>query len=187
MTTQIANSLTRAAFATMGGILGAFEKSVPLVLVLTFAVFLDAFTAWRLARRLSRRGGDPRASGKFRSRAFGRVFQTLWLLYSLVFLSFMIQDIAGFGDYFPLANIIMAGASFWQLWSILENESSCSDARWAKFLQRFMVDKAARHLDIDLGEIADGGREEGDDSQEQASDSHTHHTEEDGDHEDDKA
>lgn len=160
MTTQITNTLIRAGFATLGGILGAFEKSVPLLFVLTLAVFLDALTAWRLARRLSKKYQDPRASGKFRSRAFGKVFQTLWLLYSLILLAFMIQDIAGFGDYFPLANIIMAGASFWQLWSILENESSCSDAKWAKFLQRFMVDKATRHLDIDLRDITEDKQEE---------------------------
>ena len=41
----------------------------------------------------------------------------------------------------------VAGAvCFWQLLSILENESTCSDARWARVARRFLIDKARRHL-----------------------------------------
>ena len=42
---------------------------------------------------------------------------------------------------------IIAGAiCFWQLLSILENESTCSTARWALLARKFLVDKAKRHL-----------------------------------------
>jgi len=36
---------------------------------------------------------------------------------------------------------------------MLENESSCNDARWADVAQRIMVDKTERHFDIDLHEL----------------------------------
>ena len=40
-----------------------------------------------------------------------------------------------------------AGAvCFWQAVSVLENESSCSNASWARIARRFLIDKAARHL-----------------------------------------
>lgn len=49
---------------------------------------------------------------------------------------------------------IAAGAiCFWQLWSILENESSCNGAKWAKVMQKILVDKTERHFDIDLSEL----------------------------------
>lgn len=49
---------------------------------------------------------------------------------------------------------IAAGAiCFWQIWSILENESSCSDAKWAKIAQKILVDKTSRHLNIDLTDL----------------------------------
>ena len=49
---------------------------------------------------------------------------------------------------------VAAGAiCFWQLWSILENESSCNGSKWAKILQRVLVDKTSRHFDIDLSEL----------------------------------
>ena len=49
-----------------------------------------------------------------------------------------------------LANITAGAVCFWQLWSMLENESSCSDERWAKVLQKVLVDKTERHFDVDL-------------------------------------
>ena len=44
-----------------------------------------------------------------------------------------------------------------QLWSILENESSCNDSKWAGVLQKFLVDKAERHWDIDLSGLVEQG------------------------------
>lgn len=38
-------------------------------------------------------------------------------------------------------------------YAMLENESSCNDAKWAKVLQRIMVDKTERHFDIDLSAL----------------------------------
>lgn len=35
---------------------------------------------------------------------------------------------------------------FWQLMSILENESTCSDARWARIARRYLADKSKRHI-----------------------------------------
>lgn len=140
----------RCIFSSLGAILGAIEHSLPLMLITILAILLDAVTAWRLSRRVRRAGGA--ASGKFKSAHFGRVISTMWLACSLIFLSGLIQQYPVFGVEFPLARIIMMTVCFWQIWSILENESSCNGASWAKFLQRIMVDKTSRHLDIDLNQ-----------------------------------
>lgn len=138
----------RCLFTLLGGVLGAIEHSLPLMLIVILAILLDAITAWRLSRRVRRSGAA--ASGKFKSKHFGRVISTMWLVCSLILLAGMIQQYPIFGVEFPLARIIMMAVCFWQIWSILENESSCNGASWAKFLQRIMVDKTGRHLDIDL-------------------------------------
>ena len=54
---------------------------------------------------------------------------------------------------FDALKLSAGGVIFWQGWSILENMSSCNGARWAKLLQNVMVDKTARHLDIDRDEL----------------------------------
>lgn len=41
-------------------------------------------------------------------------------------------------------------------WSIFENESSCrseNESRFWKILQKIMIDKTARHFDVDLDEL----------------------------------
>ena len=39
-----------------------------------------------------------------------------------------------------------------QLVSVLENMSSCNNAKWAKLLQKILIDKTARHLDYNVGD-----------------------------------
>ena len=39
---------------------------------------------------------------------------------------------------------------FIQLISILENESSCNEAWWARVLQKILSDKTKRHFDVDF-------------------------------------
>ena len=56
-------------------------------------------------------------------------------------------------DGLKLANYVAAVFCFVQFWSILENESSQNDAKWAKVIQKIAIDKAGRHFDIDLNEI----------------------------------
>ena len=42
---------------------------------------------------------------------------------------------------------LSAGAvTAWQAVSILENESSCTEARWPSWLKRYLADKVGRHL-----------------------------------------
>lgn len=63
----------------------------------------------------------------------------------------------------PLSYILTGVICFEQAWSILENESSCrpeAEHRFWKALQQVMVDKTARHFDVNLDKL----KEEKDDS-----------------------
>lgn len=52
-----------------------------------------------------------------------------------------------------LANITAGAFCMVQVLSILENESSCNEAKWAKALQKILIDKTKRHFDIDLSNL----------------------------------
>jgi len=49
-----------------------------------------------------------------------------------------------------LAQYVSAVYCLIQVTSMLENQSSCNDATWAKILQKVLADKTKRHLKIDL-------------------------------------
>ena len=56
----------------------------------------------------------------------------------------------------PLSYILTGVICFEQAWSIFENESSCrseEDSRFWKMLQKIMIDKTARHFDVNLDEL----------------------------------
>lgn len=138
----------------LGALLALLQPTVPFILICTIAVLLDCYTAWSLSRRVKKR--FPGANdGKFKSHYAGRVFITLVKVYALTVLAFLIDHYIFPHVSLMLPNMVAGAVCFWQIWSMLENESSCNDARWAKIAQRILVDKTERHFDIDLHELKD--------------------------------
>lgn len=145
-------------FAVIGGLFAIIQPTMPLILVSTLAVFADCLTAWSLAKRVKSKYGKN--DGYFKSEHFGRVFTTLIKVYAIIILSYLIDVyVLDFAD-MSLANITAGAVCFWQIWSILENESSCNNAKWAKIAQKIMVDKTERHFNIDLSELKEDGEEQ---------------------------
>lgn len=138
--------------STFGALVSLLQPTVPFIIICTIAILFDCYTAWSLSRRVKRK--YPGANdGKFKSRYAGRVFVTLIKVYALTILAYLVQTFILEGLPIKLANIVAAAVCFWQVWSMLENESSCNDAKWAKIAQRILVDKTERHFDIDLREL----------------------------------
>ena len=136
----------------MGACVAMIRPTFPFILVCTLAVLADCYTAWSLSRRVKKR--FPGANdGKFKSNYAGRVFITLIKVYSLTILVHLIDAMVCPEIALHLPQVVAGAVCFWQLWSMLENESSCNDAKWAKIAQRIMVDKTERHFDIDLHEL----------------------------------
>ena len=136
----------------MGACVAMIRPTFPFILVCTLAVLADCYTAWSLSRRVKKR--FPGANdGKFKSNYAGRVFITLIKVYSLTILVHLIDAMVCPEIALHLPQVVAGAVCFWQIWSMLENESSCNDAKWAKIAQRIMVDKTERHFDIDLHEL----------------------------------
>ena len=138
--------------STFGALVAMLQPTVPFIIICTIAILFDCYPAWSLSRRVKKK--YPGANdGKFKSRYAGRVFVTLIKVYALTILAYLVQTFILEGLPIKLANIVAAAVCFWQVWSMLENESSCNDAKWAKIAQRILVDKTERHFDIDLSEL----------------------------------
>lgn len=146
------STIGRYICSVVGACFALIEPTFPFLLVCTIAVLFDCFTAWSLSRRVKKK--FPGANdGKFKSHYAGRVFVTLIKVYALTILAFLIERYI-FPDFkLLLPNMVAGAVCFWQIWSMLENESSCNNAHWAKIAQRIMIDKTERHFDIDLHEL----------------------------------
>ena len=140
------------------GLLAYLEPTLPFMGVCTVAVLYDVVSAWRLARRASTAQPD-KASGKFKSSAMGKVTVTLAKVYGLILLAYLVENVVFEGMNMRLPNIAAGAVCFWQLCSILENEASCNNSKWARIARRILIDKTARHFDIDLAEMHTEGAE----------------------------
>ncbi len=147
----------RWAFAAIGATLAVLEPTLPYLLICTMMIFADCYTAWSLGRRVAKSHPDKATKDghKFQSHHFGHVLLTLIKSYALIIMAFLIGRHITDDIPIDLTKVAAGAICFWQLWSILENESSCNGARWAKVAQKILVDKTARHFDIDLNDITD--------------------------------
>lgn len=129
---------------------------VPYGAICTAMIVADLLSARMLARRVRRRVADAVKNDalKFSSRRLGATVVTLVKTYALLLLAHGV-DVVIIADTAPLSLLRFCAAliCFWQLWSILENESSANDSTWARIAQRILIDKTERHLGIDLKEL----------------------------------
>lgn len=134
----------------VGAVWGLLEPTIPFAGICLFAILTDCFTAYRLGQRVKKQNHKAtNDDAKFKSEYARRMFYTLCIVYACTVLGWLIDTyMYPFIDLY-LANFISGGFCLVQLLSILENESSCNEARWAKVLQKVLVNKAARHLEID--------------------------------------
>lgn len=145
----------RWLFAAAGAAIAALEPTRPYLLICTMLIFADCYTAWSLARRVARAHPErtTKDAHKFQSHHFGQVLMTLIKSYALIIMAYLIGRHITDGIPLDLTKIAAGAICFWQLWSILENESSCNGARWAKVAQKILMDKTERHFDIDLKDL----------------------------------
>lgn len=149
------SEVLRWIFTAVGAIVAILEPTFPYLLICTMMIVADCYTAWSLSRR-ARKAHPEKVSKdgkKFKSHNFGKVIVTLLKAYALIIMAFLIQQHIMNGLPIDLTKVAAGAICFWQLWSILENESSCNGSRWARVLQKILVDKTSRHFDIDLSEI----------------------------------
>lgn len=130
---------------------------VPYGAICTAMIVADLLSARMLARRVRRRVANDVANPdalKFSSRRFGATVVTLVKTYALLLLAHGV-DVVIIANAAPLSLLRFCAAliCFWQLWSILENESSANNSTWARIAQRILIDKTERHLGIDLREL----------------------------------
>ena len=148
--------------AAMLGLLWCFiEPSLNYIAVCFFAMILDCYTAWRCNRRIYSRYREaikknPRCKmdGKLRSKKMAKMVQDFSVLIMAIFLAtFVDRVILGYMNPLHLANYIAALYCGVQFVSILENESTCNGARWARVMQKIVADKTERHFNIKLKEL----------------------------------
>lgn len=162
----------KAAFVAIGGwlgwLVGEFHPTFPLIIVAIIFIVYDAYTAYCLDKRVKKKYPEKttREKAKFTSFAFGKVITTtIPKRLALILLAYLVEHWVFLHADIPLSYIVTGVICFEQAWSIMENESSCRDEADSKFwrwLQKIMVDKTARHFDIDLTELKDEKNENSD-------------------------
>lgn len=145
----------------IGIIWAVIEPALPFIYICTFFVVVDCYSAWMLARRVKVLHPEyAKKDGKFNSEYASEIFHTLLIIWALVAGGYWLDaQVLGFVD-FHIGNWIAAVFCMVQIVSILENCSSCNGSTWARVIQKVLVDKTQRHLDVDLKKLMEEAKEE---------------------------
>lgn len=149
---RIIQKLMQYVSSVLGGLLMAFETSINFFIPCLIAVILDVISAFFLGRRVHKKYPES-SDGKFKSKYKIRIAVTMIVFWLCIILANYV-DIAVRKETDSLAvRFAVGGLLFYEIWSCLENWSSENDEPIAKALQRIMVNKAERHLDVPLSDI----------------------------------
>ena len=148
---NISDHIVRILFAVGGAILAWLEPMQEIMYVVFASLVVDTATAYLLNRRVAHKFKGM-SHGKIQSKRLLGLLKTLISVLTVILLSYAIDLYC-----FPmldlhLAYMIAFAFCMIQLVSVLENMSSCNNAKWAKLLQKILIDKTARHLDYNVGD-----------------------------------
>lgn len=171
-------TLTRFLAAIIGLVWCTLEPSLNYIAVCFFALICDCYTAWRCNCRIYSRyreaiKKDPRCriDGKLKSKKMAKMVKDFSVLILAIFLATMVDTvILDFQNPLHLANYLAAIYCGVQLVSILENESTCNGAAWAKVMQKIVADKTERHFNVKLKDLMKEEKEEEEGKEEEAKD-----------------
>lgn len=144
--------IVRTLLAVIGGIVAYVEPLEEVMYVVCASIVVDVVTAYLLNRRVAHKYKGV-SHGKIQSQ---RLKSLGWTVVGISTIILLLQGIDKYCFvYADLKLPYLAASAFCmiQVVSILENMSSCNDAKWAKLLQKILVDKTARHFDMTAGDF----------------------------------
>lgn len=144
--------LTQWITSIVAGLLIAVETSIDFFVPCFIAVILDVISAFFLGRRVHAKYPD-KSDGKFKSEYKWRILATMIIAWLCIILASYVDINVRHSDDGLAVRFAVAVFLFYELWSCLENWSSENDKPIAKAMQRIMVNKAERHLNVPLSDI----------------------------------
>ena len=139
----------------IGWVIGRFEPAFPLIIIATLFVLYDAWSAYELDKRVHiMYPKQKREKAKFMSYKFRQVIPTLIERFVIIILAYCVERWVFVHIDVPLSYIAAGVGCAEQLLSIAENKASCrlpgdKHARVWKLLAKILIDKTARHFDVD--------------------------------------
>ena len=145
----------------IGWIVGKFEPAFPLIIIATLFVLYDAWSAYELDKRVHiMYPKQKREQAKFMSYKFRNVIPTLTERFVIIILAYCVERWVFVHIDVPVSYIAAGVVCAEQMLSIAENKASCrlpgdKHARIWKMLAKVLIDKTARHFDVDNSILED--------------------------------
>ena len=137
------------------GLITALETSIPFLPLCLILILVDMWSAIKLNKRIAKKYPGISKEGKFRSNPGMKAVWTCIKIFIAIILGSYVDQLVLVNDDKFAVRFVLVVFGFIQFWSIGENWSSENEGRFkwmAIQLQKIMVNKAERYLDVPLDE-----------------------------------
>ncbi len=141
--------LTKYLLAMITALIAFIEPTFNFLYAIVAVITIDCFSAYNLNRRIKKKYPNY-ATGKLESKKALKVIYTIGKVYGVILIIWFIEKNILKDLSFEITKYVAALFCFIELISVLENESSCNNAWWARALQKILMDKSKRHFNIDI-------------------------------------
>ena len=141
--------LTKYKLSKITASISFLEPTFNFLYAIVAVITLDCLSAYNLHRRIKKKFPNY-ATGKLESKKALKVIYTIGRVYGVILLIWFIEKNILNDLSFEITKYVAALFCFIQLISVLENESSCNNAWWARAFQKILMDKTKRHFDMDI-------------------------------------
>lgn len=153
MNYKITSKLIQWVASVTGGLIISIETALNFFVPCLLIIIIDVYSAYRLGVRVSKQHPE-KSDGKFKSSYVTRILVTMLIIFATIIVAnYVDRHVINSTDSMFAVRFVVAVFMFYQIWSILENWSSLNGNKIARALQRFMVNKAERHFNIELKDI----------------------------------
>ena len=157
----ISNIIAGITKAAIGFALVWIVPTLPYLAICVLAIAVDCFTAWRCNKRIYakyreaiKKNPNVKLDGKLKSQHMGKMINDMIVIFLCVLLAYHVDlTLLSFLGGLHLAQYVSAIFCVVQFVSIIENESTGSNAAWARVMQKIVADKTERHLGIKYNEL----------------------------------
>jgi len=147
----ILDRFIQIVISILGGLWAAIEASTLFFAPCFLAVIIDVISAVYLAKRVHQKHPE-RSEGKFKSEYKYRVLTTMIVVFVAIIIAHYVDTLVFDGGN-QAQCWVLGFFLFYEGWSILENWSSENNNKLAKVMQRIMVNKAERHINVPISDI----------------------------------
>jgi hypothetical protein len=134
----------------LSAVLTTLTPNLPFIIILLLVMVADVISAIRLHNRLYNIDQTKYHKPKIEAKKLLKMISSFGMMVFVILITHLVHEHIVTIE-FNIVKVVAGIMIGCQILSVLENESTCNDQKWAKVLRKVLIDKANKYLKNNIG------------------------------------